>query len=215
MKKYILYALFIALIVSAVLMCSCLFRERGKVSHTQPTTVSVQKSECTHDLNQLLTNINSFRSESDLKSLSLNNTLSNFAQERATALGGTVDNHIGFKALVSSQKYHGFSYFGENLQGDKKSWCKSFLFSDAKDTFDMWKSSQNHRENMLVTRWDSIVLAFKDGVFVAIFGQTAPSTKPATNTYTPTYRPVTQPVIQNIYCTSYTDSIGITQTTCH
>jgi uncharacterized protein YkwD len=168
LKEIILYIIAVCLFVIIIVVVDA---TKPKKADVVPESVE-NKIECTHDLASLFNKINSYRSENGLNKLVIGNSLVSFAQERSNSLNGVLDEHNGFRVMSKSGKYDSFSYLGENLMGESSSWCKNELYNDSIDTFNSWMSSPTHNKNLLDTRWDSIGLAFYNGVFVAEFGQT-------------------------------------------
>lgn len=109
----------------------------------------------------LLAEINSVRD----KDVSVSKLLDKYADERAVALNGEMDSHVGFRVIRDSGVFWGeFKGVGENLIGE--SYCPN-----SRDTVNSWMSSTlGHRETMLDSRYDRIGIGYYNGVVVTIYG---------------------------------------------
>lgn len=105
---------------------------------------------------ELLTAINIYRAESNLKPLIVDYKLEQVAEKRAYELIGLKEfNHNGFKKSVS---HFWFRDLGENLS-------KNYEEADA---LTAWKKSEGHNKNLLNKKFDRAGLIKKDNMIVLI-----------------------------------------------
>lgn len=138
-----------------------------RLSVSMPWQPKVERVDCTYSEDELLTQINAEREKVGVKPVVIDSGLDKLSEDRAVALNGKMDFHVGFRKLSDSYVYSDrFGYVGENLVGDETYTCHS-----AKGYVISWMhSTDGHRETMLDPRYDLIGIGFYKGVAVTQYG---------------------------------------------
>lgn len=125
------------------------------------------KVDCNYNESELLELINKEREKVGVHPITIDPGLDKISEDRAVTLNGKMDNHIGFRKLLSSYAYDTkFVSIAENLVGDETFTCHS-----VKGYVGSWmQSTKGHRETMLDPRYDLIGIGFYNGVSVTQYG---------------------------------------------